>query len=284
MFAFIGLVIVAIAEIIARASKELTHPAFNVLSAAAVLVALAAGFYAQTTQLHRWSRSVKRRLLIGMPVALLTGLVVIDNFYDKYDVPDRPVTDQPIRPTKTEDPSEDNALVKPGWYGEFQQGGLFLVVASFEDNAADAKRFCRRLFKPVSFATLSLINLGSPEPVVLKSLQVVLRMDSGEEIQSLAVKPLLEQKAGANADLLQSLTVPRTLAAGAMFPDIPVCQETNFPWAHVSAVTVSLSSRNITIPGRMMTVNEKQMMLDKASVSRQPNNTNITAEAWFKHL
>ena len=284
IFAFVGLCIVAVGEIIARANGEPTHPVFNLLAGACTITALAIGIYAQTTQMLRWSRRVKRRLLIGLPVALLNALMVTDNCFEKYERLGAPKTDKPARETAVGATLEDKDLVKPGWYGECQQDGLLLVATSFEDNAAETKRFCRRLFKPVSYATLSLINLNARVPVVLQALEVKLHMDSGEAIQSLAIKPLLEQKAGSNADLLQLLTVPHELATGAMLPDIPVCQQTNFPWAHVTAVDVSLSFGTLTIPGRLMTADEKQAMLDRTAASRPPGGTNLTAEAWFNNL
>ena len=285
MLAFLGLGTVVIAEIIARANNELTPPFFNILAGAASLAALAVGAYAQITQMHRWSRRVKRRLLVGLPVALLNAMMVTANFFDTYETPGNPASaPSSNRREVPPPPQEDNALVKPGWYGELQQEGLLLVVTSFGDNAAETKRFEKRLFKPVSYASLSLINLGSSVPIILQSLEVGLHMDSGEVVKSLPVKPLLEQKADTNTALLRLLTAPYTLAAGAMLPDIPVCQETNFPWARVTAVTVSLSSHDLTIPGRMMTAAEKQTMLEKTTANRKTSGTNITAEAWFKNL
>ncbi|MEI7901129.1 MAG: hypothetical protein WCK89_12830 [bacterium] len=282
--AFVGFSIVVIAEMIAQKNSELRNSVFNSFAGVLTLVALVTGIYAQTAQLRHWNPTVKRRLLIGLPVALLNALMVISSFLNKYESVDSPSPVKLTPPAVADTLPEDNALVKPGWYGELQQDKLLLVVSSFEDNAAEARLFCRRLFKPISYATLSLINLGTAVPVVLQSLQVSLHLDSGEEVPSLAVRPLLEKKAGVNAGLLQRLTVPLALSAGAMLPDIPICQETNFPWAHVTAVSVSLSSRTLTIPGRMMTVSEKQAMLDHAAETRPPGGTNMTADTWFNNL
>ncbi len=284
MFAFLGLGLVAVAEIVSRTNRELINPVFNVLSGAGTLAAVATGVYSQTLQLRHWSRRVKRRLWVGLPVALLTALMVTHNFFARSEPCEAPTPDKPARPAAAEGATEDGALVKPGWYGELQQDRLLLVVTSFEDHAAETRQFCRRLSKPVSYATLSLINLGTLEPVVLRSLEVGLRLDSGEELQSWAVRPLLEQKRDLNGDLLPLLTVPRTLAAGAMLPDIPVCRETNFPWAHVTAVTVNLGSGPLAIPGRLMTEVEKRALLAKATVARPAGATNTTAEAWFKNM
>ncbi len=292
LLAFLGLGIVAIAELISRTNSEPSNPFFNIMSGACTLAALGMGIYAQAAQFHHWSQRVKRRLLIGFPVALLTALVVADNFYDKYenlDVP--PPTPPPAGQPAAQHPAaaaavaqEDDALVKPGWYGELQQDGLFLIVSSFGDNTAEARQFNRRLIKPVSYASLSLINAGSHTPVSLQSLQVGLHLDSGETVQSQNVRALLEQKAAVNADLLQRLTVPHDLVAGTMLPDIPVCMGTNFTWANVTAVSVTLSSRTVTLPGRMMTAAEKQALLDKSTANRQPDGTNTSSEAWFKNF
>ena len=286
MLAFFGLGIVAVAEIISRANSEPSNPFFNILSGACTLAALGMGVYSQAIQVHHWSRRVKRRLLIGFPVALLTALVVADNFYDKYEAPDGPLP--PQQPEKNQTMTavtpEDDALIKPGWYGELQQDGLFLVVSSFGDNTLESRRFNRHLLKPVSYAALSLINVGASTPVTLQNLQVGLHLESGEKVQSLDLRPLLEQKAGINTELLQRLKVPHDLAAGTMFPDIPICTETNFPWARVTAVTVTFSSQAVTIPGRMMTATEKQALLDKRPSDRQPEGTNTSAETWFKNF
>ena len=286
MFAFLALGIVLIAEIVSRANKDLPHPVFNILAAGSTLAALIIGGYAQVTQLHQWSRRVKRRLLIGMPVALLTALAVTSNFFAKY----APLGES-AHQTSTRDvacaPVPENAdLIKPGWYGELQLDGLLLVVTAFEDNASEAIRFNRRLNKPVSYATASIINHGSPAPVVLQSLQAVLILDSGETLQSLAVKPLLEQKSEANADLLRRLTEPQELVVGAMLPDLPICLEANFPWAHVTAVALRFSTRTVAVPGRMMTADEKRTLLDKSAPPHATSAcvTNTTAEAWFKNL
>jgi hypothetical protein len=175
-------------------------------------------------------------------------------------------------------------LANSSWYGELQQEGLLLIISSFGAKTAEANRFCQRLFKPASYATLSLVNLGAPVPVVLQSLEVGLRMDTGEDVHSFPVKPLLDQKASADTDLLARLTVPRTLAAGAMLSDIPICLAPHFQWTRVKAVTVSFSSRTLTVPGRMMTAHEKQSARQKTTASRPSDGTNITAEAWFKNL
>lgn len=284
MFAFLALAITLIAEIVSRANKDLPHPVFNVLAAGSTLAALIIGGYAQVTQLRQWSWRVKRRLLIGIPVALLTAIAVTSNFYAKYAPLGESAHLTSNRDAACAPVPENTDLIKPGWYGELQLDGLLLVVTAFEDNASEALRFNRRLYKPVSYATASIINYGSPVPVVLQSLQAGLSLDSGETVQSLAVRPLLEQKTTANADLLRRLTEPQELVVGAMLPDLPICVETNFPWAHVSAVSLRFSTRTVAVPGRMMTADEKRALLDKSAPPRPANVTNITAEAWFKNL
>jgi hypothetical protein len=247
-------------------------------------VALVTGFYAQATQMRRWSRQVKKSLLAGLPVALLTAVMVANDFYAKPKIPRGPRPGPPARQAAADTPAGSRALENASWYGELQQEGLLAIFSSFGAKTVEAKRFCQRLYKPASYATLTLVNLGAPVPVVLQSLEVGLCLDSGESVQSVPVKPLLDQKASADADLLALLTVPRTLAAGAMLSDIPVCQAPHFQWARVKAATVSFNSRTLTVPGRMMTAQEKQALRQKTKVNRPPDGTNITAEAWFKNL
>lgn len=285
MSAFLAFCIALIMELIAYSRHEAANPFFNGFAGLCAAGALGAGLYAQIVQLHHWSRRVRSRLQVGMTVAVLTLVLAAVNFYEKH-VPSAAGAPATVLEGAAGAPAqpEDRSLVKPGWYGELQRDGVLAVVSSFAENAFESRQFNRRLSKPVSYATLSVINLGSPVPVVLRSLQVGLLLDSGEEVQSMEVKPLLSMADGNNS-LVRRLAEPQTLAAGAMVPDIPVCLEPGFQWERVCGVKITLSAGTVMIPGRMMTVPEKRALLEKATASRSSSaSTNLSAEAWFKDL
>jgi hypothetical protein len=246
------------------------------------LAALAAGGYAQVVQLRYWSRRVRNRLLVGLPVAALTLSVNAVNFYTrqmpKQPPPTPPAAGQPSEP----DDVDFRDLFASGWYGEGQENGVMVSLASFAESTAAAQRFNRLVPRPMSYAALTVINLSSPLPVVLQSVRVGLLLDSGEEVQSLDVKPLLN----ADEHMKRRLSEPQTLAAGAMAPDIPICLEAGFPWERVRGVKVTFEDRALFIPGRMLATEEKNALLEKPGAAKAPAAaaTNLTGEAWFKDL
>ncbi|HNX34497.1 MAG TPA: hypothetical protein PKM57_07710 [Kiritimatiellia bacterium] len=286
MAAFLAFGVALIMELVAYTRREAANPFLNGVTGLFALAALGAGCYAQIVQFHHWSRRVRHRLQVGLTVTLLTLLLVVVNVYDKVTPPAGDAPAEPVAATTADAPAaqEDTSLVKPGWYGELQQDGVMAVLASFADNASESRQFSRRVTKPVSYATLSVINLGSPVPVVLRFLEVGLLLDTGEEVQSLAVKPLLHA-AGGNESLARRLTAPQTLGTGAMLPDIPVCLAPGFRWERVRGVKLNLNARDVVIPGRMMTADEKRLLLEKTTASKPSSvSSNVSAEAWFKDL
>ena len=227
------------------------------------------------------------RIMIGLPVALLTLAAVTPNFYEKPALgnllSDRPRAQTAV-PATADAPETDNSLVKTGWYGELQYDGLLLIVSAYEENAVESKQFNSRLPKPVSYATLTVINLGNPTPVVLSKLQVGIHLTGGEVVQSLPIKPLLDHNADVNSDLIKRLALPLQLAIGGMLPDIPICMESGFSWSRVSAVTVPLGVQELSVRGRVMTAEEKKTMLEKSKSSRSASDGKGAAETWFKNL
>jgi len=283
LFAFVGLGCKFAVEFIAPLRAASSANLLTMLAGTLALAALGLGLYAQNTQRRLWSRRVRRRLLLGIPVAFLTLLTVVANVLFpqaslRPAAPDEATPSSAQRPAKT----EDTSLIKPGWYGELQQDGVLLVITSFPENATESRQFNRRLLKPVSYATLSIINLGGAERAILNALEVALRLDSGEAQRSLVVRPLLAHHA-ANTALLERLAVPQEIAVGAMAADIPVCLAPDFPWDRVNAVAVTLGERTFNVPGRMVTAEEKLAMVEKsANQNRSASTTNRSAEAWFK--
>jgi len=284
LFAFLGFGCALAAEINVYAKSTLPDPRLILLASIFASAALGLGIAALVSQLHNWSRRVRKRLLIGLPLTLFSLLVIAANLFVPHDRNSLPHADNTAVSSARPAPAiGDTSLVKSGWYGELQQDGLLLVITSFPDSSEETQRFNRRTCKPVSYATLSVINLGCPVPAVLKTLEVNLRLDSGETVQSLAVKPLLTQNMQANADLLKRLALPQEISIGAMLPDIPLCQEPGFSWNRVSAVMVTLGTRTFGVPGRLMTAEEKAALIDHTAKQHRPNNaTNRSAEAWFK--
>ena len=283
--AFLGLIIEVLNELVAGSGN--TNTFFNILAIGLVATALGTGIYAQMNQLRCWSRQTRQRILIGLPVALLTLATVIPNFFEK------PALGELMRGTPrvaqaTPPPADtretDEALVKPGWYGELQRDGLLLIVSSYEENAFESRAFNKRLYKPVSYATFTVINLSSDVPIAVSSLQVKAHLDTGEVTLSLPIEPLLSQNAQANRNLVQRLALPQQLAIGGMLPDVPICMASDFSWSRVIAVTVILGGREITVPGRVMTAEEKKAAIDRGTAKRPASDRKGSAENWYKGL
>jgi len=287
MTASLGLGLLAVTELVASARHEAANPFLNTFAGLAVLASFGLGGYAMLLQLRSWSQRVRRRLQVGLTLAALTLVMVVANALSSV----RPAPDTPgaaaspaVAARAAAAPEEDTSLYKPGWYGELQQDGVLLVVSSFPENAAESRRFNRRVAKPVSYAACSVVNLGSPYPVELRTLQVGLLLDSGEEVRSLAPRPLLQAKPDQNRALLDRLTEPQTLAVGAMLPDLPVCQEPGFRWELVRGVKLTFSTKSYVVPGRMLTADEKRALIEKPAAQAAAAGTNRSAEAWFKDL
>lgn len=290
MAAALAFVVLVITELIATSRHEPANPFFNGVAGFLTVAAFAAGGYAMLLQLRSWSESVRRRLRIGLTIAVFTLVMVSVNGISALHPAGEGDADGETRAEA--DPgvgagaaAEDQSLFKSGWYGELQQDGVLLVVSSFPENAAESRSFNRRIMKSVSYAALSVVNLGRSTPVALRTLQVKLLLDSGEEVQSLDVRPLLQARADANRELLARLETPLTLAAGGMAPDIPICLESPFDWGRVRAVTVGLSPKECVVQGRMLTADQKREMVEKPARKRDAStSTNVTAESWFKGL
>jgi hypothetical protein len=286
----LGLLIELINELVANFKQTQTYTLFNVLTLALGAAAVVLGLFALATQIRRWSLHKRNLLLIGFPAAILTLVSVAPNFFDNpaFKVtPQKSLAEAPARtPAQTNavaqtnaaqaqnsDAPVDDALVKPGWYGELRLDNALLIVSSYEENAFESRQFNGRLFKPVSYATLSVINLGSSVPLALSTFQASAYLDSGDEIRSLAIEPLLSQNASANRDLLKRLALPRTLGIGEMLSDVPICMESGFSWSRVVAVKVAVGAQDVLIPGRVMTADEKRKALDNYAGSSPAPNT-----------
>lgn len=282
MAAFLAFMTTAIAELIAHSRQELPLLVLSLLAGLFAVAALAAGGYAQTVQLTHWSRHVRNRLLVGLPVGLLTLASASVNVY-KHQAPvghtDSPGLSASPGPYLTD---EDRSLFKPGWYGEGQANGVQAVVTAFEENAAESRAFSRTTTEPVAYATLTVINLGNPLPVTLTRTRVALLLESGEEVQSLEVRPLLRLSALDDRMRLR-LAEPRVIAPGAMAADIPVCLDSQFRWERVRGVRVSLQAGDLLVAGRVLTAEEKRALAEKSSSAKNAA-TNLSAEAWFKEM
>ncbi|MDD4442477.1 MAG: hypothetical protein PHX41_11350 [Kiritimatiellae bacterium] len=282
MAAFLAFITTTVTELIAHTRQEPTNLLLSLVAGLFALAALATGGYAQTVQLRYWSRRVRNRLLIGLPVGLLTLGTASMNVYRQQvpvEHPDEPVLSAALAPGLA---GEDRSLFKPGWYGEGQQDGVLAVVTSYEENAAEARAFNRIVTEPVAYAVLTVINLGSPLPVVLSRTRVTLLLESGEEVQSLEVKPLM-RLAALDDRMRQRLAEPRTVVPGAMAADIPVCLDSHFRWQRVRAVKVALQAGDLLVAGRMLTAEEKRALMER-SASGKNAVTNLSAETWFKDL
>jgi hypothetical protein len=282
MAAFLAFVVTAIAELIAHSNHEPPLFALSLLASLFAVAALATGGYAQIVQLTRWSRRVRNRLLVGLPTGLLMLVIATVNMY-KQQAPGghtgSPGFAASHSPYLTD---EDRSLFKPGWYGEGQSNGVQVVITSFEENATESRAFNRTTTEPVTYATLTVINLGNPLPVTLARTRVTLLLESGEEVQSMDVKPLLRLSA-LDSRMRQRLAEPRMITPGMVAADIPICLDSQFRWSRARAVRVSFQAGDLLIAGRVLTADEKRNLTEQAS---KPQNTitNLSAEEWFKGM
>ena len=121
--ALTGFCIELVIEMISVSREEPANLFFNCVAGLFVAAAFVLGVYAQMAQSRSWSRRVRRRLVIGMSVNVLTLVMVAANFAEK-----RTVNADQVRAVAAEIQAagaplpEDTALVQPGWYGELQIG------------------------------------------------------------------------------------------------------------------------------------------------------------------
>jgi len=285
MAAALAFVVLIITELIATSRHEPPNPFFNGFAGLLTVAAFVAGGYAMLLQFRSWSQSVRRRLRIGLTIAVFTLVMVSVNGISALHPAGVGADGSRAETDGVAAEPEDQSLFKSGWYGELQQDGVLLVIASFPENAAESRRFNRRIRKDVSYATLSVVNLGSPAPVTLRSLQVTLLLDSGEAIQSLDVRPLLQARGDQNRELLARLETPLTLVAGGMAPDIPICFESQPDWDRVRGVKVTFLPNEYVVRGRILTADQKREIVEKpARKQGGTSSTNVTAESWFKGL
>ena len=163
-----------------------------------------------------------------------------------------------------------------------------VTIASERDQArsrqiaAESRAFNRNTSEPVTYATLTIINLGNPQPVTLARTRVTLLLESGEEVPSMDVKPLLRLSA-LDDQMRQRLTEHRMIAPGMMAADIPICLSSQFRWERARAVKVSFQTGDLLIAGRVLTADEKRNLTEQAA---KPQNTvtNLSAEDWFKEM
>ena len=277
-------------ELIAYQNKQETLPLFGILACGLGLTAIGFAAYAQKTQARQRSRRVHRRLLLGFPLALLAlvfalpGLVKRSFSGSASESSPASQVAPPLPHVNIPDAHTDNALTAPGWYGEKQQDGLLLVITSFAENTVESVRFNGRLAKPVSYATFSIVNLGRAAPIVVDRFQAKIHLDDGTAVSSLEVSALLKKNDALNKLLAERLSAPQKLAIGGMLADLPLCLEKRFPWSRVTSVTLAADSREITVPGRMLTSDEKGALLKRGTDKRSSATTQGTAESWFKDL
>jgi len=159
--AFLGFITEAVNEMIAHQIGGKANPFFLVLASLFVGAAIVMGIYAQLCQLRRWGQRTHRRLWIGFPVAGITLVAVLPNFFN---VPSISATaapksqnEQVAQETTEKAVATDNALVKPGWYGELQQHNLLMVVSSYEKDA-DNGDLLSRIKTPRTLSTGEMIS------------------------------------------------------------------------------------------------------------------------------
>ncbi len=282
MAASLAFMVTVIAELIAHSNQEPPLFALSLLAGLFAVAALATGGYAQVVQLTRWSRRVHNRLLIGVPGGLLMLILAAVNMYKQQAPVSRTNTPSLVASRNPYLADEDHSLFKPGWYGEGQSNGVQVVVTSFEGERRRVTRLQPEHQRAGHLCPLTIINLGNPQPVTLARTRVTLLLESGEEVQSMDVKPLLRLSA-MDSQMRQRLAEPRVIAPGMMAADIPICLNSQFRWERARAVKVSFQTGDLLIAGRVLTADEKRNLTEQPP---KPQNTvtNLSAEDWFKEM
>lgn len=273
---FLALIILAVAHIIASIREE---PSNAILSAAAAVLAAGSflsGFYAAIVQIRYPRPRAGRRLMLGLPAAILVFIVIGGDLFKRYARLDpgdgHPHREEPPREAAPGDPDaprerpapaagtgkEADPASAPRWYGEGRRDGLEAALVAFPENAAESRRFNQRVSRAVSYAALAVMNLGKT-PAEMGAIEPpVLKMENGSEMKSLPVPEYPGERAGRNADLPAAPAPGGALPPGGMSAVIPVCMPPAFDWADVSSVRVKIGGKVLEIKGRMMTAEERR--------------------------
>lgn len=283
-----GIVLEIVAQIRSKPISLWFNSAVGFLAAMAFTV----GIHAMVLQSKRWSLRARNWLRIGLPTTLLILTFSIVNFF-RHDMYVERTADSRLSSTSGGDEKDDvdTSLYKPGWHGEFAQNGVMVVITAFAENALESRLFNQRLTKPVSYASLSVIN-QSPQPITLPRLQVAIRLDDDTAVMSYPGRQILQAKANANQDLLGRLGEPLTVAPGGMAPDIPICLPPDFPWERVQQVRFTIGEQDWIVAGRIVTAEEKRMLIENAGqTNRRPaatkdqkSSSGTSAESFYESL
>ena len=253
-------------EYIAYTRHEPANVGTNGAACLFSVIALAAGGYAMNLQKRRWSYRARKRLMLGMPIAVVTLVMTVMNFCEKLPSAERTSGDMAVADTGILEGPGSQELLAAGWYGKGEEDGVVAVVVSFAENSAESLAFNRALRQRVSYATLTVINQSRPQPTAVRCSNVGVVLDSGAEMLSMEAKPLVRVTGAVDEVLMQRLAEVRTLPTGAVASDIPICLNADFKWERVRAVKVAFDNRVIVIPGRMMTGDEKFSVLMESNM------------------
>lgn len=267
-----SVVVVVISHIISHLLETLPNLWINAVSAALSIVGLLLCFYAQIVQIRYWSSTVRKRMRIGLTICLLSLVVVGTDTYQYVQRPNFSQIENQIGGAQTgtdkgeahvnrSGKSVDTSIFKPGWYGETEKNGVTFVLSSFQENAIESRRFHQRIDTHVSFATLSVMNLGM-KPAIIDSLTPELYCKDNQSYSALPVKELLMKKETGNEDLLALLETPKELKSGQMLSAVPICMPADFQWNEVKSVEFTLNGEPLKIEGRMFTAEEKRKMVE----------------------
>lgn len=278
---FLSVVVVVITYIVAHLSESSPNIWFNAAAATFAVAGLLLCFYAEVVQLRYWSSKVRKRMRIGASICSLALIVVGADTYQRMqrhnfapveyrDDGEEEGTNivnslHPLRPTPT-----DTSVFKPGWYGEAEKDGVTYVLVSFNENAAESRQFQRRLTTRISYAMLSVMNLGMKTAVV-DTLTPLIHCENQQTHSALSAKELLLKKRMENEKLLEMLEIPKELKSGQMLSSVPVCMPPEFEWNQVQSAEFVLNGKPIKIKGRMYTADEKREMMNSSEAQSKTN-------------
>ncbi len=265
-------------------------PTIPTIAAALAFIAIVAGACAQVLQRRRASRRANRMLRIGLPLALLTLLLITINHLQS-DSKNRAPSDgsDSVTPTNysLDTPPDEHPLFAPSWYGTAEFNGFLVIANSFASTSHEAKEFGAMVSQPVQHARITIINRSGIDPLLPNLLGVRALHPDSTETECLNIYNLLRANAAANTmrTRLQKLT---PLIIGAMAPDLPLAFPPDLDWHNVTALRIKLGTTTLLVPGHVLTSEEKRRLLDSSPPpppqSNLPAPSGAPAEKWFKDL
>ncbi|HTL29523.1 MAG TPA: hypothetical protein VL282_09880 [Tepidisphaeraceae bacterium] len=155
-----------------------------------------------------------------------------------------------------------DAFMSSGWYGVAQlpNGGLVCFTEVPDDSAlvADMKK---NLAHPCYMAILSIRNPAGGSELSIEPADIIMQLDSGKTIRPINRREISDAKTERQA--IEHFLGTRSISAGTDLNDGIVCVSPDTQMDHLRAVTVPLSTGDVTVVGRVYTADEKKALFEK---------------------